>query len=168
MAMEPTNDLLIKIARIRMEEAQAQLNYGAPTAILDGARVDLRLAELALEALQDKGKPPAQPVAEVVAWSHPQSPRTCDIRALRPDIAPGLLYDAPPAPALYGQGIDDAATWVDAQRESYDNEHGYHDRHTGSFEFGNDAQREYSGTLSEIAEGIRALHPRANPKDCKL
>lgn len=98
--MEPTNELLIKIARIRMEEAQAQLNYGAPAAILDGARVDLRLAELALEALQDKGKPPAQPVAEVVAWSHPQSPRTCDIRALRPDIAPGLLYDAPPAPVV--------------------------------------------------------------------
>lgn len=56
--------------------------------------------KMALSALQDKGKPPAQPVAEVVAWSHPQSPRTCDIRALRPDIAHGLLYDAPPAPAV--------------------------------------------------------------------
>ncbi|MCU3341294.1 hypothetical protein N8V28_21395 [Enterobacter hormaechei subsp. hoffmannii] len=98
--MEPSNELLIKIAKIRIEEAQTQLNYDAPAQVLDAARVDLRLAEMALSALQDKGKPPAQPVAEVVAWSHPQSPRTCDIRALRPDIAPGLLYDAPPAPAV--------------------------------------------------------------------
>ena len=95
--MEPTNELLIKIAQIRIEEAQTQLNYGAPTQALDAARVDLHLAEMALVALQDKGKPPAQPVAEVVAWSHPQSPRTCEIRALRPDIAPGLLYAAQPA-----------------------------------------------------------------------
>ncbi|HHT2265728.1 TPA: hypothetical protein ACTYQ8_002205 [Citrobacter amalonaticus] len=31
----------------------------------------------------------------------------------------------------------------------------------GDFEFGNDAQRNYSATLEEIAEGIRALHPNA-------
>lgn len=98
--MEPSNELLIKIARIRIEEAQAQLNYGAPAQVMDAARVDLRLAEMALVALQEKGRPPAQPVAEVVAWSHLQSPRTCDIRWLRYDIAPGFLYDAPPAPTV--------------------------------------------------------------------
>lgn len=32
---------------------------------------------------------------------------------------------------------------------------------TGAFEFGNDAQREYSSTLEELAEGIRGLHPNA-------
>jgi len=51
---------------------------------------------------------------------------------------------------------------VDAQREAYDNEYGRHDPDTGTFEFGNDAQLEYSSTLVEIAEGIRALHPNAS------
>ncbi|EEJ7233389.1 hypothetical protein S483_001278 [Salmonella enterica subsp. salamae] len=59
----------------------------------------------------------------------------------------------------YSHGIAAAANWVDQQRESYDNEHGRRDNDTGSFEFGNDAQRDYSDTLAEIAEGIRALHP---------
>lgn len=54
-------------------------------------------------------------------------------------------------------GIAAAANWVDQQRETYDNEHGRHDPDTGSFEFGNDTQREYSETLVDIAEGIRNL-----------
>jgi hypothetical protein len=61
-------------------------------------------------------------------------------------------------------GIAAAANWVEQQRESYDNEHGRHDPDTGTFEFGNDAQSEYSATLAEIAEGIRALHPNAAPQ----
>ena len=52
---------------------------------------------------------------------------------------------------------------IDQQRESYDNEHGRHDPGTGTFEFGNDAQRDYSATLEEIAEGIRGLHPNTAP-----
>ncbi|HIB8910274.1 MULTISPECIES: hypothetical protein [Citrobacter] len=63
--------------------------------------------------------------------------------------------------SFYRDGIEAAANWVDQQRESYDSEHGRQDDETGSFEFGNDAQREYSDTLAEIAEGIRALHPNA-------
>lgn len=66
-----------------------------------------------------------------------------------------------PTVSFYRDGIEAAANWVDQQRESYDNEHGRHDNDTGSFEFGNDAHLEYSDTLAEIAEGIRALHPNA-------
>lgn len=55
-------------------------------------------------------------------------------------------------------GIETAAQWVDQQREKYDSEYGRWDNDTGAFEFGNDAQREYSDTLAEIVEGIRALH----------
>lgn len=74
------------------------------------------------------------------------------------------LYAAQPAPVIssYRDGINAAAKWVDQQRESYDNEYGRRDDDTGSFEFGNDAQREYSDTLAEIAEGIRALHPNVD------
>lgn len=59
----------------------------------------------------------------------------------------------------YRDGLIAAAKWVEKQREAYDNEHGQHDSDTGFFEFGNDAQRDYSETLAEIAEGIRSLHP---------
>lgn len=70
---------------------------------------------------------------------------------------------AEPTVTFYRDGIEVAATWVDQQRESYDSEHGRHDPDTGAFEFGNDAQRDYSATLEEIAEGIRALHPDTAP-----
>lgn len=56
------------------------------------------------------------------------------------------------------EGVEIAAKWVDQQREKYDSKYGRRDHDTGAFEFGNDAQREYSDTLAEIAEGIRALH----------
>lgn len=86
------------------------------------------------------------------------------ITDLERNIAP--LYAAPPAPTVtfYRDGIEAAATWVDQQRESYDSEHGRHDPGTGTFEFGNDAQRDYSATLDEIAEGIRGLHPNTAPR----
>lgn len=64
-----------------------------------------------------------------------------------------------PTISFYLDGIIAAAQWVEKQREAYDNEHGQHDSDTGFFEFGNDAQRDYSETLAEIAEGIRSLHP---------
>lgn len=63
--------------------------------------------------------------------------------------------------SFYRDGIEAAAKWVDQQREAYDSEHGRFDSDTGSFEFGNDAQRDYSYTLAEIVEGIRSLHPNA-------
>ena len=68
---------------------------------------------------------------------------------------------AAPVVTFYRDGIEAAAKWIDQQREAYDSEHGRHDTGTGFFEFGNDAQREYSSTLEELAEGIRALHPNA-------
>lgn len=69
--------------------------------------------------------------------------------------------EAGPVVTFYRDGIEAAATWVDKQRDAYDSEHGRHDPDTGDFEFGNDAQRDYSATLEEIAEGIRTLHPNA-------
>ena len=72
------------------------------------------------------------------------------------------LYSCPlPVVSFYLDGIEAAAKWVDQQREAYDNEHGRNDPDTGSFEFGNDAQRDYSSTLVDIADGIRKLHPNA-------
>lgn len=73
--------------------------------------------------------------------------------------APVLPKQPEPTISFYREGIMAAAKWVEKQREEYDNEHGQFDCGTGSFEFGNDAQLEYSTTLSEIAEGIRSLHP---------
>lgn len=48
--------------------------------------------ELARMALAGMG---AEPVADVVAWSHPTEERTCDIRWRRHDVSPGPLYTAP-------------------------------------------------------------------------
>ena len=94
-----------------------------------------------------------------------------DMAALSPEekaefrekIADFKSLIAQPAPVVtfYRDGIEAAAKWIDQQREAYDSEHGWSDPDTGSFEFGNDAQREYSSTLEELAEGIRALHPNA-------
>ncbi|MEL0577029.1 hypothetical protein AACK17_00560 [Pectobacterium punjabense] len=66
-----------------------------------------------------------------------------------------------PTISFYRDGIVAAAQWVEKKREAYDSEHGRHDPDTGTFEFGNDAQLEYSETLRDIEEGIRALHPKA-------
>ena len=66
-----------------------------------------------------------------------------------------------PVVTFYRNGIEAAAKWIDKQREAYDSEHGWSDPDTGAFEFGNDAQRGYSSTLEELAEGIRALHQNA-------
>ncbi|MGI1248422.1 DUF550 domain-containing protein [Raoultella ornithinolytica] len=82
------------------------------------------------------------------------------------DGEPRLHIKEQPAPVVtfYRDGIEAAAKWIDQQREAYDSEHGWSDPDTGSFEFGNDAQRGYSSTLEVLAEGIRALHPNAgNP-----
>ena len=79
------------------------------------------------------------------------------------DGEPRLHIKEQPAPVVtfFRDGIEAAAKWIDKQREAYDSEHGWSDPDTGAFEFGNDAQRGYSSTLEELAEGIRALHPNA-------
>lgn len=87
-------------------------------------------------------------------------------KLLRDESAPAkpVIPEQPePTISFYRDGIIAAAKWVENQRDAYDNEHGQSDPDTGAFEFGNDAQLEYSTTLSEIAEGIRSLHPYSAP-----
>lgn len=67
-----------------------------------------------------------------------------------------------PTESAFNDGVAAAANWVDKQHESYDSEHGRADSDTGTFEFGNDAQRDYSESLFDIAEGIRNS-VRTNP-----
>ncbi|MCM7781206.1 chromosome partitioning protein ParB [Enterobacter ludwigii] len=81
-------------------------------------------------------------------------------KVTRSSIAPDLSFM--PTESAFNDGVTAAANWVDKQRESYDNEHGRTDNDTGTFEFGNDAQRDYSETLFDIAEGIRNS-VRVNP-----
>ena len=61
---------------------------------------NLKRTLAALVELRERRKAKGEPVADVVAWSHWQTPRTCDIRWRRFDIAPGPLYAAPPAPLI--------------------------------------------------------------------
>lgn len=77
-------------------------------------------------------------------------------------VLPG---DTPPLPAVsfYRDGIIAAANWVDESREAFERESGQIDPDTGTFEFSNDADREYSSILFDVAEGIRELHPNAVP-----
>lgn len=134
----------------------------------DGMAKDVELFKIALASLEaEQRRNPVlayadsyrdmakQGVESIPVWSV--------ITDLERNIAP--LYAAPPAPTVtfYRDGIEAAAMWVSQQRDAYDSEHGRHDPDTGSFEFGNDAQRDYSATLEEIAEGIRALHPNTAP-----
>lgn len=74
-----------------------------------------------------------------------------------------LPGDTPSVPAVsfYRDGIIAAADWVDESREAFERESGQHDPDTGTFEFSNDADREYSCILFDVAEGIRQLHPNA-------
>ncbi|MFM7946713.1 hypothetical protein [Hafnia paralvei] len=92
--------------------------------------------------------------------SHPDIDYVKLDTALRKHIPAQPVIPEQPEPTIsfYRDGIIAAAKWVENQRDAYDNEHGQSDPETGSFEFGNNAQLEYSTTLSEIAEGIRSLH----------
>ena len=67
-----------------------------------------------------------------------------------------------PTESAFNDGVVAAANWVDKQRESYNREHGRTDYDTGTFEFDNDAQRDHSESLLDIAEGIRNS-VRTNP-----
>lgn len=66
-----------------------------------------------------------------------------------------------PMASFYRDGIEAAASYLDAQREAFDHEHGQHDPDTGAFEFGNVAAQDHSATLAELSEAIRGLHPNA-------
>jgi hypothetical protein len=58
-------------------------------------------------------------------------------------------------------GLEQAAKWVDARRDTYMLEHGTFDPFTGQLEFGRgvmgEIKIEHIGELSGISEGIRAL-----------
>ena len=56
-------------------------------------------------------------------------------------------------------GIEAAACYLDKKRESFDHDNAYSDPDTGTVEFKNNAAEEYSNTLCELAEEIRALAP---------
>ena len=120
------------------------------------------LARMALAAMD--GEPVAWTWHYREQWHVTNDERRAEFVAKDGDVAVLPLYrHAQPAPVVtfYRDGIEAAAKWIDQQREAYDSEHGWSDPDTGAFEFGNDAQRGYSSTLEELAEGIRALHPNA-------
>lgn len=63
------------------------------------------LARIALAVMD------SEPVADVVAWSHPTEERTCDIRWRRHDVEPGPLYrHAQPAPVVVPEGLNPETT----------------------------------------------------------
>lgn len=68
---------------------------------------------------------------------------------------------APTSVSFYRDGIEAAATWVDESREAFERESGQVDPDTGTLEFRNNADAEYSSVLFDVAEGIRQLHPNA-------
>ncbi|WP_240789038.1 rRNA adenine N-6-methyltransferase family protein [Raoultella ornithinolytica] len=118
---------------------------------------DLQLAELALAAMD------SEPVGEFYEDGPLNWYQISDGDRVPAHRRIPLYRHAQPAPVVtfYRDGIEAAAKWIDQQREAYDSEHGWSDPDTGSFEFGSEIKREYSSTLEELAEGIRALHPNA-------
>ncbi|WP_225374458.1 DUF551 domain-containing protein [Klebsiella pneumoniae] len=121
-------------------------------------------------ALYRHAQPAAVTEREPIAWLNDAylARGVVDGEAGSEDAGPGYIpvyREAGPRPApvvtFFRDGIEAAAKWIDKQREAYNSEHGWSDPDTGAFEFGNDAQRGYSSTLEELAEGIRALHPNA-------
>lgn len=170
-----TKEQLIKRLEEQQSGARYALSFVQDSEILRDIEMDLRITEIARASLE------AEPVsfdalrdavAEVsggaaMEWSDiykgHQAVPFINFNSLARIV--DKFRAAPPAPTVtfYRDGIEAAAAWVDQQRESYDSEHGRHDPGTGTFEFGNDAQRDYSATLEEIAEGIRGLHPNTAP-----
>ncbi len=154
-----TND---QLNRKRLEKIKSwRETYGAGSNVMLPAEEAEELARMALAAMD------SEPVAWT--WQHLKQWHVTNDEERAKDLAwdgvkvEPLYRHAQPAPVVtfYRDGIEAAAKWIDQQREAYDSEHGRHDPDTGSFEFGNDAQREYSSTLEELAEGIRGLHPNA-------
>ncbi|HBM3131543.1 TPA: DUF3850 domain-containing protein [Klebsiella michiganensis] len=125
------------------------------------------LLSIEREAMDRKAAMDSEPVAEIRVY-YPLGidggkQKFVQVTGELPDFGAQLYAIPQPAPVVtfYRDGIEAAAKWIDQQRESYDSEHGWSDPDTGAFEFGNEAQRGYSSTLEELAEGIRALHPNA-------
>ena len=152
----------LPVNRERLEKIKSwRETYGAGSNVMLPAEEAEELACMALAAMD----------SEPVAWTwqyREQWHVTNDEERARNLAWNGVkvmpLYrHAQPAPVItfYRDGIEAAAKWIDQQREAYDSENGRHDPDTGSFEFGSEIKREYSSTLEELAEGIRALHLNA-------
>lgn len=166
-----SNERLAKI----LSETQATIMEHNSRCVRGSVEVDARLFEEMLIELQERRK--AAMDSEPVAWTDEEELRDVNVAGIGylfgvdreankfadPRRQIMLYRHAQPAPVVtfYRDGIEAAAKWIDQQREAYDSEHGWSDPDTGSFEFGNDAQCEYSSTLEELAEGIRAMHPNA-------
>ena len=82
-----------RLIRVRDELAAAAKHS-------DGGNLGYMMADAskAIDELLERRKAAQVPVADVVAWHHPTEERTCDIRLLRHDLAPGPLYAAPQLP----------------------------------------------------------------------
>lgn len=89
-----TREQLLNQALENVKALELAVVQSAFKEVRPAIEIDLELARIALASLE------AEAVAEVVAWSHPSEERTRDIRWRRFDVAPGLLYAAPPAPAV--------------------------------------------------------------------
>ncbi|HBV2442591.1 TPA: hypothetical protein MDS31_002735 [Klebsiella pneumoniae] len=151
------------ITRERLEKIKSwRETYGAGSNVMLPAEEAEELARMALAAMDsepaaytdernlgyiDRGRETAY------LWGK-QNSEAGDVQLYRHALSA-------PVVTFYRDGIEAAAKWIEQQREAYDSEHGLPDPDTGAFEFGNDAQRGYSSTLEELAEGIRALHPNA-------
>lgn len=151
-----------QLNRERLEKIKSWREiYGAGSNVMLPAEEAEELARIALAEMD------SEPVAEIRAY-YPLGidggkQKFVQVTGELPDFGAQLYAIPQPAPVVtfYRDGIEAAAKWIDQQRESYDSEHGWSDPDTGAFEFGNEAQRGYSSTLEELAEGIRALHQNA-------
>ncbi len=140
-----------------MERAEDQLTKFVRKC---GFRIVLDLLDEIAELQERRKADSAEPIYQLfdAGWYDTNKSTFDDVTSV--GMKGRIVYAAPytaPVVTICLDGIIAAANWVDHQRESYDTEHGRRDNETGSFEFGNDAQRDYSETLAEIAEGIRAL-----------
>lgn len=84
----------------RMGLEQSTLSDGELTVITDTDHVQCGDAAAMARELLAYRKASREPVADVIAWSHPTEERTCDIRWRRFDVEPGSLFTAPPLRAV--------------------------------------------------------------------
>ncbi|WP_052198375.1 hypothetical protein [Pectobacterium fontis] len=123
-------------------------------------------AEIELESDASASQPIKAEIYELVAQAWKLIPQSDDLATAAWHSAASVFLRGYPrnltCQPSYRDGIEAAANWIDTQREAFDNEHGWHDPDTGTFEFGNDAQLEHSSTLAELSKGIRSLHPSAS------
>lgn len=133
-----------------MAPAYRAMLAAAPTAPAETLRTELRAI---LVALGTSGWPDTLPTDP-------------DARAL--ESALRKLINAPAAPMAQAEanaggvdwGLEIAALFLDRQREAHDREYAHQEWDTGAWVFDRPEQEEYSNTLDELAEGIRALKNR--------